>query len=488
MKVLIADDQPAVCAALQLLFELHGLPSVVVNRPEEALDLIATEDIGAVVQDMNFTQEKTSGEEGVALFRAIKKLDADLPVVLLTAWSSLETAVSLVKEGASDYMAKPWDDDKLARVVKNLVQMRALQQENTRLNAQRSRLRKTLASRYDLRGLVYASEAMQGVVTLACTIAASDAPVLITGPNGSGKEKLAEIVQANSRRKDKPFVKINAGALPDDLLEAELFGAEAGAFTGANKSRIGRFEAAHGGTLFLDEIGNLSMAGQAKLLRVLQTGEFERLGSSTPRKADVRIISATNTDLQRAIAAGQFREDLYFRLNVIELPLPPLGERPDDVLLLAEHFLEALPGIDGAPATRLSDEARLTLQTYEWPGNVRELQNRIHRAKLTAADGIIRAQHLGIPPGGARVRPEFESRAAMNATPASGLPTLAAQRAEAPESHAAAADPERASIEEALLKAGGVVSKAAAEMGLSRQALYRRMERLGIVLERRPKV
>ncbi len=490
MKVLIADDQPAVCSALQLLFELHGLTSIVVNRPEDALDLIATEDIGAVVQDMNFTQEKTSGEEGVTLFRAIKKLDGDLPVVLLTAWSSLETAVSLVKEGASDYMAKPWDDDKLARVVKNLVQMRNLQQENTRLNAQRSRLRKTLASRYDLRGLVYASEAMHGLVSLACTIAASDAPVLITGPNGSGKEMLAEIVQANSRRKDKPFVKVNAGALPDDLLEAELFGAEAGAFTGANKSRIGRFEAAHGGTLFLDEIGNLSLAGQAKLLRVLQTGEFERLGSSAPRKADVRIVSATNTDLQRAIAAGQFREDLYFRLNVIELPLPPLGERPDDVLLLAEHFLKSLPGIDGAPPATLSDEARLTLQTYEWPGNVRELQNRIHRAKLTAADGVIKPGHLGIPPGGARVRPEFESRAAIGATPSGGLPVLAGQRADGAESPAVgvAADPERASIEEALMKAGGVVSKAAAEMGLSRQALYRRMERVGIVLERRPKV
>ena len=487
MKVLIADDQPAVCSALQLLFELHGLPSLVVNRPEEALDLIATEDIGTVVQDMNFTQEKTSGEEGVALFRAIKKLDADLPIVLLTAWGSLETAVSLVKEGASDYMAKPWDDDKLARVVKNLVQMRALQQENTRLNAQRSRLRKTLASRYDLKGLVYVSDAMHSVVSLACTIAGSDAAVLISGPNGSGKERLAEIVQANSRRKDKPFVKVNAGALPDDLLEAELFGAEAGAFTGATRARIGRFEAAHGGTLFLDEIGNLSLAGQAKLLRVLQTGEFERLGSSGTRKADVRIISATNTDLQRAIAAGTFREDLYFRLNVIELPLPPLGERPEDVLLLAEHFLQVLPGIDGAPPAKLSDEARATLQQYDWPGNVRELQNRIHRAKLTAVDGIIRPGHLGIPPAGARVRPEFESRAAINATPSGGLPVLAAPRSDAAGT-SAAADPERSSIEEALLKAGGVVSKAAAEMGLSRQALYRRMERLGIVLERRPKV
>src|SRR5262245_55362020 len=201
MKVLIADDQPAVCAALRLLFALQGLPSVVVNRPDEALDLIATEDIGAVVQDMNFAQENTSGEEGIDLFRAIKKLDPDLPIVLLTAWSSLETAVQLVKEGASDYMAKPWDDQKLARTVENLVRMRALQQENTRIRAQRLRMRRTLAARHDLRGLVYASEQMHNVVSLAVTVAGSDAPILITGPNGSGKELLAEIIQVNSRRK-----------------------------------------------------------------------------------------------------------------------------------------------------------------------------------------------------------------------------------------------------------------------------------------------
>ncbi len=477
MKVLIADDQPAVCAALQLLFELHGLAALVVNRPEEALDLIATEDIGAVVQDMNFTQERTTGEEGVALFRAIKQLDPDLPVVLLTAWSSLETAVSLVKEGAADYMAKPWDDDKLVRVVKNLVQMRALQQENTRLRAQRSRQRRTLAARYDLCGLVYVSEAMHNVVSLACTVAGSDAPVLITGPNGSGKEKLAEIVRVNSRRKDKPFVKVNAGALPDELLEAELFGAEAGAFTGAHKARLGRFEAAHGGTLFLDEIGNLSLAGQAKLLRVLQTGEFERLGSSGTRKVEVRIVSATNADLPRAIAAGRFREDLYFRLNVIELAVPPLGERPEDVPILAEHFLAVLPGIDGALPARFSDEARSALQQHDWPGNVRELQNRIHRAKLTAPGGEIGPQHLGLA-----------ARPIGGTTPAGGSTAVGAAREETPPvARAGANDPERASIEEALVKAGGVVSKAAAEMGLSRQALYRRMERLGIVLERRPK-
>ena len=409
--------------------------------------------------------------------------------MLLTAWSSLETAVSLVKEGASDYMAKPWDDDKLARVVKNLVQMRALQQENTRLNAQRSRLRKTLATRYDLRGLVYVSEAMHGVVSLACTIAGSDAPVLITGPNGSGKEKLAEIVQANSRRKDKPFVKVNAGALPDDLLEAELFGAEAGAFTGANKSRIGRFEAAHGGTLFLDEIGNLSLAGQAKLLRVLQTGEFERLGSSGTRKADVRIISATNTDLQRAIAAGQFREDLYFRLNVIELPLPPLGERPDDVLLLAEHFLEHAArhrrraarqavrrGAPDAAAIRMARQRARAAEPH--PPREADRGRRRHPAAAPRHPAPA-ARASGPSPNRARRRRRPRRAACRRWRRSAPRP---------PTGTAAAGDPERASIEEALLKAGGVVSKAAAEMGLSRQALYRRMERLGIVLERRPKV
>jgi DNA-binding NtrC family response regulator len=471
LKVLIVDDQPAVRAALQLLFEVHGLPSLAVSGPAEALELVATEDLGAIVQDMNFSQQNTSGDEGVSLFRAIKKLDPDLPIVLLTAWSSLETAVQLVKEGASDYMAKPWDDQKLARTVENLIRLRSLQQENTRIRAQSLRMRRTLAARYDLRGLVYASEQMHNLVSLAVTVASSDVPILVTGPNGSGKELLAEIIQANSRRKDGPFIKVNAGALPDELLEAELFGAEAGAFTGSTKTRVGRFEAAHGGTLFLDEIGNLSRAGQAKLLRVLQTGDFERLGSSSTRRADVRIVSATNADLPHAIAAGKFREDLFFRLNVIELHVPPLAERPDDILPLAERFLQRLPGPDGAPPAVLAEAARAALVQHEWPGNVRELQNRVHRAKLICAGGTVTAEHLGLPASGARPR-----------APAESAPAAAAA------AHASTPDPERAALEEALLKAGGVVSRAAAEMGLSRQALYRRMERVGIVLERRPKV
>jgi DNA-binding NtrC family response regulator len=481
-KVLIVDDQPAACLALQVLLETHGIDSLIAHNPPDALEVVAAEDVSVVVQDMNFTPENTDGHEGVELFRAIKKLDPDLPVVLLTTWSSLATAVQLVKEGANDYMAKPWDDEKLVRSVQTLVQMRTFQQESARGLAQTSRMRRTLAARFDLCGLVYASQQMHNVVSLAATVAGSDVPILITGANGSGKEKLAEIVQTNSRRKAGPFVKVNVGALPDSMLEAELFGAELGAFTGATRMRVGRFEAAHGGTLFLDEIGNLSLAGQAKLLRVLQTGEFERLGSSATRKVDVRIVSATNTDLPRAIAEGKFREDLFFRLNVIELYIPPVAERIDDLLPLAEFFLATLPGQEGAPPPRLGDDARASLLQYEWPGNVRELQNRIQRAKLVCVDGVITREHLGFTTTG-------------NATPGSrttgpqAILGFAGPTGETPPAAVAPPDDrERAVVELALLNAGGVVSKAAMEMGMSRQALYRRMERVGIVPERRTKV
>jgi len=490
LKVLIIDDQPAVRTALETLFEVHGLPAVAVSSPDEGLHLLATEDIGAVVQDMNFTQANTDGAEGVALFRKIRELDADMPVLLMTAWTALATAVTLAKEGAADYIAKPWDDDKLVRTVKNLVNLRALRQENIRLRAQGNRSRRALAAQHDLRDVIYSSPQMHEVVRLAVSIAPADVPVLITGPNGSGKEKLAEIIQANSRRRDRPFVRVNVGALPENLFEAELFGAEAGAFTGATRLRVGRFEAADGGTLFLDELGTLPLTAQAKLLRVLQTGEFERLGSSTTRKANVRLISATNVDLPRAIAAGQFREDLYFRLNVIELYVPPLADRPDDILPLAEHFLALHAGQavavalkEGKPAMKLGDEARAALLNHEFSGNVRELQNRIQRAVLVETSDTITPADLGLP----ATRPHGPGLSDRKLTPSSLPPLGAATPASRTAPADAASVEERAGIEEALLRAGGVVAKAAAEMGLSRQALYRRMERLGIVMERRPR-
>jgi DNA-binding NtrC family response regulator len=468
-KVLVVDDQRSVCTALELLFEVHGLSTVVATSPEEALDAVANEDVGVIVQDMNFTRDTTSGNEGASLMRALRKLDPDVPIILMTAYTSLEMAVQLIKEGANDYIAKPWDDEKLVTTVKNLMRMQHLQLERLREVSRAQRARVELARVYDLCGIVYASAKMHAVLTLAVKVAPADAPVLITGPNGSGKEKIAEVLQANSRRKGKPFVRVNAGGLPDNLLEAELFGAEAGAYTGASKTRIGRFEQADGGTLFLDEIGNLSPSGQMKLLRVLQTGEFQRLGSSANRRADVRIVSATNTNLPAAIARGDFREDLFFRLNVIEIAVPPLRDRTEDILPLAEHFLRAHEQ-QGEPGTvDLSEEARQALLDHEWPGNVRELENRIQRAMLVRKDATLVAEDLGLD---ASVVPPSSSSTARSSSPS--IP---------PAGH----DAERAEVEQAIIDAKGVISRAAARLGLSRQALYRRMERLGIELERRPK-
>jgi len=472
LNVLVVDDQASVRTALDVLFELHSIPVMTASTPEEALKLVVREDIGLVIQDMNFRRDTTSGEEGVELMRAIRKLDPDLPIVLITAYTSLEMAVQLVKEGANDYIAKPWNDDKLVTTAKNLLRMRELQQQNLRLTWQGLRARRDIKSRHDLCGLIYESAQMHDVVSLAVKVAPANVAVMITGPNGSGKEKVAEIVCANSRRRNKPFIRVNSGGLHDNLIDAELFGAEPGAFTGAVKTRIGRFEEADGGTLFLDEIGNLSAGAQMKLLRVLQTGEFQRLGSNVTRKADVRVISATNANLPRAIEEGTFREDLYFRLNVFEIMVPPLRERSDDILPLARLFLEAAANAEGVSVPVLSPEAEQLILGYEWPGNVRELENRAKRAFLVRAGDTIRGEDIGL-----NTTPNPNLVATIS-TPPAPLEATA---------NAPTRDPEYAEIEAALVEARGVVSRAAAQLGISRQALYRRMERLGIELERRPK-
>jgi DNA-binding NtrC family response regulator len=490
---LVVDDQDAVRTALVVLLELHGMSCLEASSPEQALDIVRREDVGAVIQDMNFSKDTTSGSEGRELFRAIRVLDPDLPVILITAWTSLESAVALVKEGAADYVAKPWDDQKLALSVQNLLRLRQARFDALRLERRDTLAREELGRRFNLCDLVYESRSMHEVVSLAVHVAPSDAAVLIAGPNGSGKEKLAEIVQANSRRSNQPFVRVNAGGLPDQLLEAELFGAEPGAFTGATKLRVGRFESAHGGTLFLDELGNLSPTGQMKLLRVLQTGEFQRLGSSTTRRADVRLISATNADLKAEIAAGRFREDLYFRLNVIELMVPPLANRQEDALLLAGHFLARHAA--GRPLA-FAPEALAALEQHEWPGNVRELDNRVQRAVLVCGDGPILPSHLGLGERRANDATGPSSSVPSSNAPPVGASALAGNALGSREPDAcrpaapvpamnALEEAERAVVESALARASGVVSRAAAELGLSRQALYRRMDRLGIAIERR---
>ena len=420
---------------------MREIRTFVAHSPGDGLAVLARGSVDLVVQDMNFTADTTSGEEGVALYREIRARHPDLPIILLTAWTHLETAVELVRAGAADYLAKPWDDRKLLATVENLLELSEASREAAALKGERRRASATLRERYDLRGIVFASAAMERLLTVACQVARADVPILITGPNGAGKERVAEIVQANSAVRDGPFVTVNCGALPSELIEAELFGAEAGAYTGAGKAREGRFEAADGGTLFLDEIGNLPPSGQMKLLRVLETGQFERLGSAKTRKVTVRVISATNADLRAMIRAGSFREDLYYRLNVIELELPPLAARREDVVPLAEHFVAA--------RALLTPAAREALVAHDWPGNVRELKNAIERAVLLCRDASIEPADLALPQ---RARPVSSE----------------------------AQEPDRTAIEQALARARGNVSQAAAELGLSRQALYRRIEKLGI--------
>jgi DNA-binding NtrC family response regulator len=439
--VLVVDDNPSVRDALGLLLSLREIHTRSAANGAEALALLDGEPIDAVIQDMNFRADTTSGEEGVALFRAIRERRPDMPVVLLTAWTRLESAVELVKAGAADYLAKPWDDAKLLATIENLLELGESTREVARERSALRQRRETLAARYALEGIVFASAAMTRALELACQVARSPLPVLITGPNGTGKERVAAVVHANSAVRNGPFVAVNCGALPGELIEAELFGAESGAFTGAHKAREGRFEAADGGTLFLDEIGNLSLAGQVKLLRVLETGQYERLGSSRARHARVRVLSATNADLAAMVRDGRFREDLYYRLDVVEVHLPPLAERNADILPLAEHFL--------AGRAELGEAAREALLAYPWPGNVRQLKNAIERAALLADGAPIAPAQLGLPP--------------QPLAPARSLD-----------------EPSREAVVAALAAAHGKVAPAAQALGLSRQALYRRIERYGL--------
>lgn len=439
-KILIVDDNPAVLEALSLLLEIHNFNVVTATTPFEAIQIVQYQRISLVIQDMNFTSDTTSGEEGKTLFYALREENPHLPIILITAWTELSTAIELVKAGAADYLPKPWDDHKLLTCITNLIELGRTKQ----LVATHNRQQKEREDKYNtanLAGLIFKSTAMERLVTMALQVAKSDISALITGPNGSGKECIATIIQKNSSLINQPFIKVNAGALPQELLEAELFGAEAGAYTGISKQRIGRFEAADGGTLFLDEIGNLPLSGQMKLLRVLQTGEFERLGSTQTRKVTVRVISATNENLLQAITEGRFREDLYYRLNVIELNVPALCERVDDIAPLINHFL---------PHRELSIDAEQALNRYQWPGNVRELENACKRVGVIKPNGLLSAEDFGL-------------------TSSSPIKNNDVKK-----------EPTKFEIEQSIRANQGVIAKVAREFGLSRQALYRRLQKMGI--------
>ncbi len=447
-RILIADDQVDVLEALRLLLKPEGYDVEPVSSPEQVIAALEKREYDALLMDLNYTRDTTSGQEGLELLSRVQEIDAALPIIVMTAWGSVGLAVDAMRRGARDFVTKPWENERLVSIVRTQIDLRNALQRQQRLEAENMLLR-------DESGpvMIAKSAAMEPVIELIARVGPSDANVLVTGEPGVGKEVVARKLHAISSRATKPMVSVNAGGLAEGVFESELFGHVKGAFTDAKTDRVGRFDLADGGTLFLDEIANVSMSLQSKLLRVLETGEMERVGSSRTKKVDVRVISATNADLHREVSEGRFRQDLLFRLNTIEIHIPPLRDRREDTLALANFFLDkhaqryrkALAGFDSSAVQAMME--------HRWPGNVRELNHVIERAVLMAGGTQIRTQDLALRP-----------------------PQGAAQKLE----DMSLEDVEAHLIKKALDRFGGNVSAAADALGLSRSALYRRLQRYNL--------
>ncbi len=447
-SILIADDQADVLAALRLLLKGEGFDIATATSPAEVLELLELDEFDCLLLDLNYTRDTTSGQEGLDLIPRIQALDSTLPIIVMTAWGSIESAVEAMRRGARDYIEKPWDNDRLlATIASQLVLVKAIRRAQF-LEAENEMLRDA-----DVPELIADSRIMQPVLRLIERVGPSDANVLITGEPGTGKEVVARWLHYRSNRSDRPLVTVNTGGLSEGVFESEMFGHVKGAFTDAKADRVGYFELAGHGTLFLDEIGNLPLTQQAKLLRVLESGEYQRVGSSKARKVDVRIITATNSNLERSVADGTFREDLYYRLNTVEIQLPPLRERQEDIPLLAAHSLQISGAKYGRPDMRFSASAMDALLRHPWPGNVRELRHSIERAVLLTENHTVDLEHLGL-------RQAMEGSLRLEAVPLD--------------------EAERILIRKALARNRGNVSRAAHDLGLSRSALYRRLKRHGL--------
>ena len=447
-RILIADDQADVLEALRLLLKAEGCELEAVTSPAHVIETLERREFDVVLMDLNYTRDTTSGREGLDLLNRIHSVDVTLPVVVMTAWGSVDIAVEAMRRGARDFVQKPWDNDRLLTILRTQAELARALRRGQRLEAENRALREQAPT-----NLIATAPAMRPVLELIARVGPADANILITGENGTGKGVVAQALHAASTRASRPMVTVNAGGLSEGVFESELFGHVKGAFTDAKVDRVGRFELADGGTLFLDEIANVAPAQQVKLLRVLETGEFERVGSSKTRRVSVRVISATNSDLFEEVAAGRFRQDLLFRLNTVEIRLPPLRERREDITLLAMHFLrqharhyrKRLTGFDSAALQMLAE--------HHWPGNVRELDHAVERGVLMSLGELVRAGDLSLKP----------SREG-----ASRLEEMSLEEVEA------------FLIKKAMARYDGNVSHAARALGLSRSALYRRLQRYGL--------
>jgi DNA-binding NtrC family response regulator len=453
--ILVADDQRDVLEALRLLLKAEGLAAHTVGSPEAALEAARTREFGAALLDLNYTRDTTSGQEGLELIEKLKTLDPELPLVAMTAWGTIDLAVRAMQKGAGDFIEKPWDNRRLMSVLRNQVALGQSRREARRLNREVEILRGGEDEEF-----VAESRTMQPVLDLVRRVAPSPANVLVLGENGTGKGVIARMIHARSARADKPFVKVNMGGIAETIFESEMFGHVKGAFTDAKSDRIGRFEVADGGTLFLDEIGNIPVSQQPKLLRVLEDGELERVGSSRTLKVDVRVISATNADLPTEVGRGGFRKDLLFRLNTVELRLPPLRERREDILPMARRFLAQAGARYAKDGLRLAQSAERALLAYAWPGNVRELAHVIERAVLMAGADEIASLEFSLP----------------------SAPATASAESDATDANLNLDQAEERMVRHALERSEGNVQRAAELLGLSRAALYRRLEKFNITV------
>ena len=447
-KVLIADDQQDVIEALRLLLKGEGFQIDTATSPDQIISSIESRDFDVALIDLNYTRDTTSGQEGLDLLTRMSAVDSTLPVVVMTAWGSVDVAVEAMRRGARDFVQKPWENERLLSILWTQAELSKALRKGLRLEAENQLLRSQGGV-----NLIAMAPAMQPVLQMITRVGPSDANVLITGENGTGKGVIAQALYSIGRRANRPLVTVNVGGLPEGVFESELFGHVKGAFTDAKIDRVGRFEMADEGTLFLDEIANISLPQQAKLLRVLETGEFERVGSSKTRKVNVRIISATNADLHAEVAAGRFRQDLLFRLNTVEIRVPALRDRREDIPLLANHFLKQHSEHYRKLVTAFDPPAMNALSEHPWHGNVRELDHAVERAVLMAQGTIVKASDLGL----------YQS-----SDNSARLEDMSLEEVEC------------FLIKKTLARFDGNVSKAAEALGLSRSALYRRLEKFGL--------